>query len=63
MVCWNTEEKLASESKIPFYVVLILIQNENVLHFKRGRFGRYKIQRDKGYVSSTLRSACLLKGL
>lgn len=47
MVCWNTEEKLASESKIPFYVVLILIQNENVLHFKRGRFGRYKIQGDK----------------
>lgn len=47
MVCWNTEEKRASESKILFYVVLILIQNENALHFKRGRFGRCKIHEDK----------------
>ena len=28
----NTEEKLTSESKMLFYVILILIQNENALH-------------------------------
>ena len=38
---------LTSENKMLFYVVLILIQNENVLHFKRVRFGRYKIQEGK----------------
>lgn len=30
-----------------FYVVLILTQSENVSHFKRVRFGRYKIQEGK----------------
>lgn len=62
MVCWNTEKTRLREQN-SFYVVLILIQNENVLHFIKGRFGRYEIQWDKDTSPSAFRSACLLRRL
>lgn len=58
---WRKKKKLTSESKMLFYVVLILIQNENVLHFKR--IWQVDDVRGQGYVppTPTFKTARLLR--